>query len=203
MHSPTWDSTWLAATLSLEGYITSLSPGSEQFIGYSATELAGKLLTHILGDSSISDVPQILAAASQWGYWEGEIVYRTRKGKSCRARGTLFLLTGSEENAGGYLLLSNPHNPLVGHTQADSEVSEVGERLRVFAHDLNNPLAIVMGFAQLLLMNSGCQGNLRTDVEKLYSELKRLIQVAENLQKYAISLQEKPVRAANSELSRS
>jgi PAS domain S-box-containing protein len=197
MYSLAGDSRWFATTLSLEGVITSLSPGSEQFIGYSARELVGKLITHILSDSSISDVHQILATVDQGGHWEGEIVHRTREGKSLEARGTLSLLAGPEDNATGYLLFSSLHKPPVASPQADTAVAEVGERLRAFAHDLNNPLAIMMGFTQLLLVNSSCQGNLRSDVERLYSGLKRLIQVAENLHQYAISLHGKPGRAAD------
>jgi hypothetical protein len=49
-----------------------------------------------------------------------------------------------------------------------------------------------MGFTQLLILNANCQGNIRSDVEKLYSELKRVIQVVEGLHKYAISLYDRP-----------
>jgi PAS domain S-box-containing protein len=197
MQSLAGDSRWFATTLSPEGVITSLSPGAEQFIGYSAQQLVGKLITHILTDSSVSDVPQILDTANQWGYWEGEIIHRTREGKSLEARSTLSLLAGAKNAAAGYLLFSHLSKSAVSFSQTDSAISEVEEKLRVFAHDLNNPLAIIMGFAQLLLVNSNCQGNMRTDVERLYSELKRLVQVVEKLHQYAVSLHEKPESAAN------
>jgi len=37
-------------------------------------------------------------------------------------------------------------------------------------HDLNNPLAILAGFTQLLMANSDCGGKIRSDVEKLHLE---------------------------------
>jgi hypothetical protein len=40
-------------------------------------------------------------------------------------------------------------------------------------------------------LNTGCQGRIRTDIEKLYSELKRVNQVVERLHGYAISLYDK------------
>ena len=33
-------------------------------------------------------------------------------------------------------------------------VADIAANLREFAHDLNNPLAVIMGFAQLLVLNS-------------------------------------------------
>jgi nitrogen-specific signal transduction histidine kinase len=201
MHSLAGNPRWFATTLSLEGVITSLSPGAEQSIGYCAQELVGNPITRILDDSSVPDMLQILDAANQWGYWEGAIVHRTREGKSLEGRGRLSLLTGSENKAAGYLLFSNLSTTTVSSPWADSAISGVGEKLRVFAHELNNPLAIVMGFAQLLLVNDDCQGTLRMDVEKLYAELKRLTQVIDRLHQYAFSLQKKPKCAANSHIS--
>jgi len=76
---------------------------------------------------------------------------------------------------------------------------EVAADLRTFAHDLNNPLAVMMGLAQLLILNANCQGKIRGDIEKLYSELKRVIQAVERMHNYALSLHEKnqPEKASN------
>jgi signal transduction histidine kinase len=64
----------------------------------------------------------------------------------------------------------------------------VADSLRTIVHDLNDPLAVIMGFSQLLILNADCQGKIRADVEKLYSELKRAVQVVDRLHQYAISL---------------
>ena len=78
MQSVACSSTWLAAILSPETLITSLSSGAEQFTGYSAQELVGRPVTQILDDSSAFEVPRILDAAKEWGHWEGEIVHRVQ-----------------------------------------------------------------------------------------------------------------------------
>ena len=181
MQSIACGSKWFATTLSLEGAIMSLSPGAEQFTGYSSQELVGKPITQILADSSAFELSRILEAANQWGHWEGDMVHRTRSGKSLEARSALLLLAGAENHSAGYLLLSDLSRQSISASQDDSAVSEVASRLRAFAHDLNNPLAVVMGFTQLLVINSNCQGTMRTDVEKLYSELKRVVQIVEQL----------------------
>jgi PAS domain S-box-containing protein len=182
---------WLATTLSLEGIITSLSPGAEQLTGYSAQELVGMPITEILADSSAFELMRILEAAKQRGHWEGELVHRTREGVSFEARSVLSLLAGDENHSTVYFLFSNLNTPAISLPQTEVVFAQVERKLRAFVHDLNNPLAVIMGFTQLLMMNSNCQGSMRADVEKLYSELKRVIQAVETLHEYAISLHDK------------
>ncbi|MBN1570447.1 MAG: PAS domain S-box protein [Acidobacteria bacterium] len=184
-------SRWLAATLSPEALIASLSSGAEQFTGYSAQELVGRPITQILTDDSAFEMPRILALAREWGYWEGEIVHRTRGGKSLEARSAVTLLAGKGNRADGFLFVSNLNKSLALKEGDQSVVTDIATTLRAFAHDLNNPLAVIMGFTQLLVLNSGCQGKVRADIEKLYSELKRVNQVVERLHDYAISLYDK------------
>jgi PAS domain S-box-containing protein len=184
-------SRWLAATLSPEGLIASLSFSAEQFTGYSAEDLSGKPITQILADSSAFQVPQILNSAREWGYWEGEIIHRTRSGNSLEARGVLTSLSGKGNLLDGFLFVSNLNKAAIENDCEDSAVADIAANLRAFAHDLNNPLAVIIGFAQLLLLDSGCSGRVRADIEKLYSELQNIVQIVERLHGYAISLHEK------------
>jgi PAS domain S-box-containing protein len=201
MKSLACDSRWLAATLSSDGRISSLSPGAEEITGYSPQELVGRPMTHLLADSSVFELPRILDSAGEWGYWQGEVVHRTRDGRSLEARGTLSLLAGTENRSDGYLFLSTLNKDSALDRCEDVVVAEVAGKLRTFAHDLNNPLAVIMGFTQLLMLNTNCQGKIRGDIEKLYTELKRVIQVVENLHGYARSLYERPGRDKSSAAS--
>jgi len=199
MQSLACNSKWLAATLSSDALITSLSYGAEQFTGYSPQELVGRPITQILSDATAFDMTRILDAASQWGHWQGEIVHSTRSGKTLEARGTLSLLAGAGNRSAGYLFFSNLNKAPALEQCGDAVITEVAGKLRAFAHDLNNPLAVMMGFTQLLILNKNCQGAVRDDIEKLYSELKRVIQVVEKMHRYAMSMYEKPgKKAANS-----
>jgi PAS domain S-box-containing protein len=188
MQSFPGSSRWLAACLSPEALITSLSPGAEQFTGYSAQELAGLPVTQILVDSSAFDVPFYLKTAKEWGTWEGEIIHKGREGNSLKARGTLTMLSSREGHHCGYLLISNFDESLVSGRNENLAASEVAAKLRIIAHDLSNPLAVVMGFTQLIILDENCPGKIRTDVEKLYSELQRVIHGVEKLRGYALSL---------------
>jgi signal transduction histidine kinase len=188
MQSLPGSSRWLAITLSPEALITSLSSGAEQFTGYSAQELAGFPVTRILEDSSAFEIPFILRSAKEWGAWGGEIVHRDRGGNHLKARGAITMLGSREGYHSGYLLISNFDALSSEGDKEDLIGAEIASKLRVIAHDLNNPLAVILGYAQLLILDESCSGKIRTDIEKLYSELQRVIPVVEKLRSYAISL---------------
>ena len=186
-------SRWLAVTLSPEGLIESLSSSAEQFTGYPAQDLVGRPITQILADDTAFEIPKILNAAREWGHWEGEVIHSTRSGISLEGRCAVASLSGRGTLPDGFLFVSNLNKMPITGDRDNAAMADVAANLRAIAHDLNNPLAVILGFAQLLVMDSSCNGKVRTDLEKLYSELQNLIRIVEKLHSYAISLHEKPM----------
>ncbi len=76
-----------------------------------------------------------------------------------------------------------------GGLRADASTSEVGKHLRALVHELNNPLAVMMGFTQLIMLDGRCEPGMRADLEKVYSEMKRAAAVVERLHACALSLE--------------
>lgn len=181
-------SKWLAVTLSSDAFITSLSPGAERIIGYSPQELVGRPLTQILANSTAFELSRMMDAAEKWGYWNGEIIHQARSGNHLKTRGTLALLSGHENNTSRYLLISSLNGSLALGAVEDAALEEVAAKLRSFAHEINNPLAVIMGFAQLLILNENCPGKVRSDIEKIFYELKQVIHLVDKLHAYAIAL---------------
>jgi signal transduction histidine kinase len=163
-------SRWLAAALSADALIVSLSASAEQFTGYSAQELVGRPITQILADHSAFEMPQILNAA----------------------RGAVTSLAGNGNLPAGFLLVSNLKRTPSMDACDSAIVADIAASLREFVHDLNNPLAVVMGFAQLLELDSNCNGKVQADIEKISEELKNIVRIVERLHGYAISLADKP-----------
>jgi signal transduction histidine kinase len=181
----------LALTLSAEGTITSFSNGAVNDIGYSPEELIGRPVTQILSDRSVFEIHRILDSAGRSGCWQGRILFRDRGGCSWEAQGTVIPLVGYEIRDAGYLLVSGFDEAANGAESLASNSAEVGARLRSIAHELNNPLAVMMGFAQLAILDTKCPQDVRSGVETIYSELQRVAQIVERLHHYGISLQEK------------
>ncbi len=181
----------LAVTFSAEGLILSLSSNAEKITGYSTQELIGWPITHIMADRSVFEMSQMLASVKASGHWEGGLIYRDRSGNSLDTSSKLTLLAGSEKTSQEYLLVSTPDRMESRRSRQDeSELGDVGAKLRAFAHELNNPLAVMMGFSQLIMLDPSCGGKVRADMDKLYSELQRVAHVAEKLHSYAVTLQE-------------
>jgi len=160
-------SEWLAVTFTGDAVVRGLSPNAEQITGYSAPEIVGRPLTQILADRSVFEVQQMMLAAREWGIWEGEIIHRDRGGRTFNARGFVSTLSGRGGPDDGFLLISTlPQILPEGGT--NEQLHEVGTRLRSITHQLNNPLAVIMGFTQLILIELPPEGKVRADVERLY-----------------------------------
>jgi len=182
---------WLAATLSPDARITSVSAAAGPLTGFAPKELIGSPVIDILDDDFAFALPGILAEASETGLWEGEVVHRTRNGILRPAAGMISPLSRPERI--GYLLVSN----LGGEApppdrRGPSEVDAVADTLRRYAHDLNNPLTVVMGFTQLMMLNSGCTGKMKDDMEKVFDGLQQIVDLVDDMHQYAYSLYKTP-----------
>jgi len=183
---------FVAVTFSPDALISALSPGAEQWTGYSARELIGAPITHILADRSVFELPRILEYAADWGIWEGDVVLMNRSGGHMRTRGYISSLGGNGHAQPCFLLVSTPERSAAPSDEVRAALQEAGARLRTLSHEMNNPLAVMMGFMQLILLNPQCAGKVRDDMERLFSEMNRVVNVLERLHHYALSLQEEP-----------
>jgi PAS domain S-box-containing protein len=181
---------WMALSFSPEGSITSVSSSTEQITGYTAQELVGRPVTHLMADKTAFEIPHMMQAAREWGSWEGNIVHRFRNGRSFEAHGDLSLLSDKRNTFTGYLLVSAISGAAERSIGGDNALTAVTARLRVVCHEMNNPLAVMLGFVQLILLNPDCQGKIRADMEKVFSEMQRVIHSVARLHSYALALQE-------------
>jgi len=180
----------LAVTFSPEGLILALSSGAEQIVGYSTQELIGWPITHIMADGSVFKMPEMLASVRESGFWEGALTHRDRSGSDLEAISNLILLAGHGKTGQQFLLVSTLEQDRPRMEPCNAELGEVGAKLRAFAHELNNPLAVMMGFSQLIMLNPTCGDKVRADMDKVHSEMQRVVHVAEKLHSYAVTLQE-------------
>jgi PAS domain S-box-containing protein len=189
MQSSHESSQCMAIALAPDGIITSVSATLEPLTGYSAHELVGRPITVVFGDREAHEIAPMLKSALDWGAWDGEIVCCSRSGSKIRAHASLVPLVSRQNGCCGFLLILDVRHAAAGD-QAGSPFREVAAYLRRTFHELNNPLAIIMGFTQLILLDPRCEGKTRTDVERVYTEMKRIVQIVEKLHAYALSLQE-------------
>jgi len=71
------------------------------------------------------------------------------------------------------------------HLQTAGRLAAVGELSAGVAHELNNPLAAIQGFAQFLAQRDNLDETTRSDVETIYKEAQRATRITSNLLSFA------------------
>ncbi len=191
MRSPLQANRWLGAILSPDGIITALSGNAGEYTGYSAGELVGQSVGTILSPSSALELEYRFRSNQDCSAWEGAIEHCGRHGASHNAHACLMPMQFGEGSGAGFLLVSVFEGEAVQGAQSAS-LQGVASYLRKTAHDLNNPLAVMVGLTQLILLDGRCGEGFRGDIERLYAAMTRVVEIIEDLHAYAFSLQQEP-----------
>ncbi|MCH7838038.1 MAG: response regulator [Chloroflexi bacterium] len=96
-------------------------------------------------------------------------------------------LAGSREGSAAVVILRDvTEERLMQERLLQSEkMVSVGQLVSGVAHELNNPLTGIMGFAQLLLAREELDDRTRNDVQTIYTEADRAAKIVQNLLSFA------------------
>jgi two-component system NtrC family sensor kinase len=66
-----------------------------------------------------------------------------------------------------------------------NKLASIGELASGVAHELNNPLTTVIGYAQLLIESKDVPDHIKSDLDKVYQESQRAAKIVQNLLSFA------------------
>jgi PAS domain S-box-containing protein len=151
--------------------------------GYTTDEIVQKRGDDFLADESRPQLAAIRETAENDGIWRGELVRARRDGSTFRTSCTV---TALADDAGRVTQLVGVERDVTRETELRDQLihterlAAAGQLVSGVAHELNNPLQSVVGFAELLLDNERRQ-EAREDLEHILSEAKRAAKIVQNL----------------------
>ena len=166
------------------GRFTSVNDAGEQISGYSRDELIGKFFGPLL---PISELPRAVlefrkALSGQPGQFESVVVRKDGERRhititySCpqRSREVLCLIRDATEE-----------KQLQQQLVQSEKMGAIGQLVSGVAHELNNPLASITAFAQLMLSDGNLNKDDRHATETIASEARRAARIVHNLLTFA------------------
>jgi PAS domain S-box-containing protein len=152
--------------LDTEERLVEVNPAAQKIIGKQTSEIIGSPLTNYL-DLDINSKTQLELSLQEKFYDVKNSLLFDKRGK---VSGRLIVLSDITER-----------KQIEKQFAQVEKLAAVGRFLSGTAHELNNPLTSILGFAQLLLSRETLDANIRKKIEIIHQEADRSRTIVQNL----------------------
>ncbi len=174
-----------------EGRVTMFNPAAEELFGYKADEVLGTEITPLIperyAEHLSQGVPQVLDTVVK------KHVGKTVEFEGRRKDGETFPLEASISSCriGGKrvytaIVLDITERKQLQEKLIQSEkMAAIGQLISGVTHEVNNPLAVVLGYSEMLLMDESLDGEAKSFVKVIHEEAMRAKEVIHDLLSFA------------------
>jgi PAS domain S-box-containing protein len=170
-------------TIDAEGRVTSVNRALERAIGRSRGELFGMRFIDVIEPSDRDAVWSHFEATLRGERVRGEIRYRDAQGALRVGSVTMTPIVEEGHVTGclGIVRDMTEERTLAEQLLQREKLAAVGQLVSGVAHELNNPLAGIMAFSQLMLAISGATPEQQDALVTIHKEAKRAAKIVSNL----------------------
>lgn len=189
----------LLILISPSGKILTANKAALSSLGYKENELTGKSVEIIFpeeeSDKPLSKDPMLEQMLKTGSMREIETTFVTKDARKLCISLSTYVMQDRDDAPLGIVCIARDITELKKVEEEKQRIEQqlnlagrlaaVGELAAGVAHELNNPLAAIQGFAQLLTSGDDLDETTRKDLETIYREAQRASRITQNLLSFA------------------
>jgi PAS domain S-box-containing protein len=175
----------------LVGNITFVNDSICRIIGYTTEEVIGTNYRKYAYDEenakkifTYTNTVYQTGKPGKWFYWD----YLTKSGERRHIEASIAPKLDEHGVIVGFRGINNDvteRRAMEQQVLLTNKLASIGELASGVAHELNNPLTTVIGYAQLLIESKDVPDHIKSDLDKVYQESRRAAKIVQNLLSFA------------------